>query len=137
MKQQIVKGFIMLKKNVVNLACVFFACAALSFMGCGGSEKGLRLGEKVPENVLVVKLADVLAAPADYNGQKIVLEGIVLTQCPSLCFFNYQEGPQNVTFYPKGFELPKLELGKSVTVYAEVIKGEGQVVFSLLGLEME
>jgi len=127
----------MLKKIAVNLTVLFLACAALSLVGCGGPEKGLRLGEQLPENVSVIKLADVLATPANYNGQKILLKGSVLTQCPSLCFFNFQEGPQNVTFYPKGFELPKLERGKPVTVYAEVIKGEGQVVFSLLGLEME
>ena len=127
----------MLKKIAVNLACAFFACASLSAMGCGGQEKGLRLGEQVPVNLSVVKLADVLAAPAGYHGQKIVLEGSVLTQCPSLCFFNFQDGPKNVTVYPKGFKLPKLERGKPVTIYVEVIKGEGQIVFSLLGLEME
>ena len=131
------KGLIMMKKNALNFVCAFFICAAFTVMGCGGQEKGLRLGERVPETGTLVKLADVLDAPADYNGKNIVLQGTVASQCAALCDFKFQDGSKNITVYPKGFKLTKLETGKPVTIYAEVIKGEGQTVFSLLGLEME
>jgi len=132
------------KKMHKNISLkLIFAClvfGVVSAFGCspsGESGGGLHLGEIVPETAPVVKLADVLAAPVDYDGKKIVLQGTVVSQCASLCDFSFQDGARNITVYPKGFKLPQLERGKPVTVYAEVIKGEGQVVFSLLGLEME
>ncbi len=127
----------MLKKIIVILTCMAFVSLVALSAGCGGTESGLHLGEQAPEDASVLKLTDVLAAPSDYDKQNIVLQGSVVSQCASLCYFSFQDGADTIKLYPKGFKLPQLEHGKPVTVYAEVIRGEGQVVFSLLGLEME
>ena len=106
--------------------------------GCtiSGSDPGVRLGAAIPENAPVVKLASVVDNPAEYNGKTIVVKGTVSSQCPSLCHFVFQEGVHIATIYPQGFKFPRLERGKSVTLYTEVVSGEGQVVFSALGLQM-
>ena len=107
--------------------------------GCNSSESdaGLRLGVAIPENEPVVKLASVMDNPSEYNGKSIVMKGIVSGQCPSFCEFFFKDGVHTATIYPQGFKFPKLEQGKPVTIYSQVISGEGQVVFSALGLKME
>lgn len=110
----------------------------LGAAGCGGSDReaGLRLGLEIPAGEPVVRLASVLENPAEYDGKRIVMQGIVSGQCAALCEFFMLDGAHTATVYPQGFRFPKLERGKSVTIYAQVASGE-QVVLSALGLRME
>ncbi len=95
------------------------------------------LGLPVPDGAPVVKLSDIMDAPDNFNGKKVVLKGIVSAQCPSLCEFTYKEGTTTTLIFPRGFKFPKLETGKPVTVYAEITSGTGQVVVTALGLRRE
>ncbi len=131
-----------MKKRPIIINFIF--CFAVLFFvvmtaGCNisGADAGLRLGVEIPENDPVVKLASVMETPSKYHEKNIVMKGIVSGQCASLCEFFFQDGVQTATIYPQGFKFPKLEKGKSVTIYTQVISGEGQIVFSALGLKME
>ncbi|MBN1128369.1 MAG: hypothetical protein JXA71_05250 [Chitinispirillaceae bacterium] len=105
----------------------------LLFFGC----KTKDLGAAIPADAPQVKLAQVMASPAEYNGKKVVMKGIVSAQCPSLCEFTYKEGTHSTLIFPQGFKFPKLPLGKPVTLFAEVTSGTGQVVVTAHGLKME
>jgi uncharacterized protein YdeI (BOF family) len=124
-------------KNTIRTVLVL--CAVTLMIGCSlpDAQSGLRLGEDIPAGAPVVKLADVLAGPAAFNDARVVLQGVVVSQCSSLCHFNFQDGVHSVTVYPQGFKFPRLDRGKNVTLYAQIISGEGGVVFSVLGLSME
>lgn len=97
----------------------------------------LRLGVDIPAAEPVVGLASVMENPAGYDGKTIVMKGMVSGQCAALCEFLFRDGMHTATIYPQGFKFPKLRKGKPVTLYTQVISGEGQVVFSALGLKME
>jgi len=130
----------MKKRPITARSLVGFAVPLMVVLifGCNisGADAGMRLGVEIPENEPVVKLASVIENPSDYDGRKIVVKGTVSSQCASLCHFIFQDGVHTATIYPQGFKFPKLERGKAVTIYTEVISGEGQVVFSALGLKM-
>ncbi|MBD3317087.1 MAG: hypothetical protein GF344_14970 [Chitinivibrionales bacterium] len=104
--------------------------------GCG-SAGGTKLGVDIPPDAEVVELASVVEKPAAYNGKKVVMKGVIDGQCPALCEFFFKDGLHKVTIFPQGYKFPKLTKGKPVTVYAQVTAGEGQVVFSALGVNVE
>lgn len=117
-----------------------FFVTAVMLMGCspsGSDAFGLQLGVAIPESEPVASLAAVMENPSEYNGKTIVMKGIVSGQCSALCEFFFRDGVHTATIYPEGFKFPKLELNKPVTLYTQVISGEGQTVFSALGLKME
>lgn len=93
------------------------------------------LGAAIPAGAPAARLSAILAEPARYHDQSVVLRGTVNSQCASLCEFTFQDGPHKSLIYPQGFKLPKLKKGESVTLYARVTAGERNVVLTALGLE--
>ncbi len=127
-------------KNTRRLAALAIALAlALTAAGMGGCGKdsGLKLGVEIPSGEPVVRLATVLDNPDEYNGRKVVMQGVVSGQCAALCEFFMLDGAHTATIYPQGFRFPKLDRGRNVTIYAQITSGEGQVVLSAVGLRME
>ncbi len=116
---------------VVALAAGFMFVA-----GCGKSEQ-TKLGAEIPGDADVVELASVIDKPAEYNGKSVVMKGVIAGQCASLCEFFFKDGVHKATIFPQGYKFPKLTTGKPVTVYAQVTAGEGQVVFSALGIKVD
>jgi hypothetical protein len=121
--------------TVVSYALPLLAVLVFGFH-IPGAAAGMHLGKEIPKDLPVTSLAVVVEKPADYDGKTIVLKGIVSSICASRCHFIFQDGVQTVAVYPRGFKLPKMKRGSAVTVYTEVIAGQGQTVFSALGLEM-
>lgn len=113
--------------------------AALVLSGCSGSGggSGTRLGVEIPAGEQAVALASVLEDPAGFNGKKVVMRGVVSAQCASLCEFTLLDGSDSAIIYPQGFNFPRFERGRSVTIYALVTSGEENVVFSALGVRVE
>ncbi len=106
----------------------------LSVPGCS-QNNGLKLGEDVPSEESVTRLAAVMDSPMEYNGKTIVIEGIVSSQCAALCDFMLQDGPHKSTIFPQGFQMPKLNKGLKLKILALVTSGESNIVFSALGIE--
>mgnify|MGYP001102786173 CR=1 FL=1 len=130
----------MKKISFATHAVVFYALPLLAVLIFGFNislaAAGTLLGKEIPKDLPVTSLAVVVDNPADYDGKTIVLKGVVSSICASRCHFIFQDGVQTVAVYPRGFKLPKMTRGSAVTVYTEVIAGQGQTVFSALGLEM-
>jgi hypothetical protein len=123
--------------NTYHYLFFFFLLSfTLLFVTTGCSNKPVKVGESIPSQE-IIKLSDVIAAPQDYNGKKIVMKGIISGQCPSLCEFFFQDGAHKATIFPQGFKFPKFETGKPVTIYAEVTSGTENIVFSALGVTVD
>lgn len=88
----------------------------------------------IPAGIEVIKLADIIANPQNYDGKKIILEGTASSVCASGCDFIFQEGPNTISIQPKGFRIPKLKIGQPVKVYAEIKSGTERIVITALGL---
>lgn len=117
----------------VILVVMLSAFSAMLAQGCA-KDTTLRLGIKIPPAAKVVKLADIIADPAAYNGKSVVIKGVISGQCPSLCEFFYKEGLHQTTIFPQGFKFPKLPVGNPVTVLAHVTAGSENVVLSATGI---
>lgn len=119
-------------------AGVLFTAVVLT-VGCGepAPGSGERFGVDIPSDEPVVELASVLENPAEFDGKRIVMRGVVKGQCASLCEFFMLDGAHTATIYPQGFSFPKLARGGNVTIYALITHGEENVVISALGLRTE
>lgn len=125
-------------KNSYNFLSfiLIVVCMAAGMAGCKGLDSS-RLGIDIPEEAPVISLAHILESPNTYDGQKLVVKGIIAGQCASLCEFFLRDGVHRATIYPQGYDFPKLTIGKSVSAYVLVTSGEENVVFSALGLKIE
>jgi uncharacterized protein YdeI (BOF family) len=70
--------------------------------------------------------------PQDYAGKTVVLEGKIIRECPTGCWFDLQQGQGqiHVDLNPNGFAIPQIT-GEIVMVEGQV-KYEGQNV-SVIG----
>jgi uncharacterized protein YdeI (BOF family) len=114
----------------LSIILVAAACAAA---GCGGRKA---VGTPAKADTEATPLASIMEAPEAYDGQTVVLKGVLSAQCPSLCDFTYAEGNQSVTVYTGEPKPPKVQPGQPVRVTALVHKGKEQVVFTARGLEI-
>ncbi len=115
------------------IGIVILAGAAIGLAGCGGTKT---VGTPAKADTPATPLAAILAAPEKYDGQTVVLNGVLAAQCASLCDFTYAEGNQSVTVFTGDPKPPKIHAGQPVRVTASVHKGEEQVVITAKGLEI-
>jgi hypothetical protein len=84
----------------------------------------------------VVKIADILVNPKEYDGKNVIVKGKISRECPSGCWFNLQEG--NAVIYidllPSNIVIPQ-KTGSSARVTARVVR-EGSDVY-LIGSKVE
>ena len=128
------------RRPVLHTIASFVSLATVViFIGCGESSpgSGKRFGVDIPSEQPVVELASVLENPAEFDGKRIVMRGVVSGQCASLCEFFMLDGKHTATIYPQGFSFPNLARGGNVTIYALITDGEENVVISALGLRIE
>lgn len=127
----------MRNRTLIQVSAVVLLTTAVGLLSGCGKKAGSQLGVDIPAGAPVVKLADVMSSPADYNGKQVVIKGRISGQCPSLCEFFMKEGPHQATIFPKGYKFPKFETGSPVTVYAAVTAGAQNVVLNALGVRLE
>jgi len=110
------------------------ALLALMLQGCGSKES---FGEAVVEKSST-PIADVLSKPADYRGKTVKIEGEIVSECPSGCWFEVGEG--NAVAYvdiaPQGLAIPQ-RVGKKVVVEGTVSFENQKVVVLGKGVEIQ
>lgn len=114
---------------------IFLSILFLLF-SCNQISKIKKIGMEIPDGLEVTKLSDILSNPLKYNGNKVLLEGTVVSVCASGCDFVYQEGNKTVEIYPNNFKVVGLKNGQQVRVYAEIQSGKERIVVSALGMEV-
>lgn len=79
----------------------------------------------------IVKIADILAKPSDYKGQVVIVEGKIIAECPSGCWFTLNDGTGTVyvDLKPNNFVIPQ-KRGAVAKVYGEVVieKGDAYII---------
>ncbi len=78
--------------------------------------------EESPE---ILKIGDILEKPESYEGQAVMVEGKIVTECPSGCWFTLNDGTGTiyVDLAPSNLVIPQ-KRGAFATVYGQVV-GKG------------
>jgi hypothetical protein len=68
-----------------------------------------------------VKIQDIVQNPASYEGNNVVIEGKIDTECPAGCWFivNDESASLYIDILPSNFVIPQ-KAGSSVKVYGQV-----------------
>lgn len=109
----------------------------LGISGCNSnsSEKSERYGVNITEKG-VVNAKDILANPDKYLGQTLRLEGTIVRECPSGCWFYLEDetGTIYVDINPSGLSIPP-KVGKKVVVEGVPENKNGRI--SIIGKGVE
>jgi uncharacterized protein YdeI (BOF family) len=133
----------MRKVNKINLIGLFLVIFVIlvSMAGCSGnssgnsSEKSERYGVNITEK-RVVNTKDILANPDEYLDQTVRLEGKIVRECPTGCWFFLEDetGTIYVDISPSGLSIPP-KVGKKVVVEGVPTNSNGRV--SIIGKGVE
>lgn len=107
-------------------------CTIMGLTACSGNRT---VGRPATADVEPTPLARILESPEVYDGQTVVLNGVLTGQCASLCDFTYTENRRSVTVFMGEVKAPRIPVGQPVRVTAQVHHGEQQVVLTAIGLE--
>ncbi len=124
------------KINLIRFFLVFFVIV-VSMAGCGGnsSNNNEKYGVNITEKG-VVNTKDILANPGEYLGQTVRLEGTIVRECPSGCWFFLEDktGTIYVDINPSGLSIPP-KVGKKVVVEGVPENKNGRI--SIVGKGVE
>jgi len=128
------------KINLIGLFLVIFVMV-VSIAGCSGNSSGnsSNNSEKYGVNITekgVVNTKDILANPDKYLDQTVRLEGKIVRECPSGCWFFLEDetGTIYVDINPSGLSIPP-KVGKKVVVEGVPTNRNGRV--SIIGKGVE
>lgn len=88
------------------------------------------------ENQKVLKISDILDKPENYQGQAIVVEGKIISECGAGCWFTLDDGTGTiyVDLAPSNLVIPQ-KRGAFARVYGQVVR-EGSDTY-LIGTKVE
>jgi len=92
--------------------------------------------EPEEESPKVLKIADILEKPENYQGQAVVVEGKIITECPSGCWFTLNDGTGTVyvDLNPSNLVIPQ-KRGAEAKVYGKVVIENGDAY--IIGTKVE
>ena len=109
----------------------------LSISGCSGnsSNNSESYGVNITEKG-VVSTKDILSNPDKYLGQTLRLEGTIVRECPSGCWFYLEDetGTIYVDINPSGLSIPP-KVGKKVVVEGVPENKNGRISINGKGVE--
>jgi uncharacterized protein YdeI (BOF family) len=109
---------------------------ALVLAGCG--RKGAdAYGQEISERN-VTKLNAILAQPDNFEGKTVTVEGKIIQECPTGCWFDIKDeaGMIHVDIKPSGFAIPQ-KVGKTVKVEGQVSVKNNKPVLIGKGVEIK
>ncbi len=104
----------MLKNKLLLLAVAGF----VAVYGCARQEQ---YGKAITEDKFI-PLSDVLGNMNSYSGKTVKVQGKIVTECPTGCWFEMAEGPAvlYVDIGPQGLAIPQ-KVGKKVVVEGRIV----------------
>jgi uncharacterized protein YdeI (BOF family) len=129
----------MRKVNKINLIGLFLVIFVIlvSMASCSGnsSNNSEKYGVDITEKG-VTSVKDILANPDEYLDQTVRLEGKIVRECPSGCWFFLEDetGTIYVDINPSGLSIPP-KVGKKVVVEGVPTNRNGRV--SIIGKGVE
>jgi len=121
-------------RNTLN--CVWFMALMLTFSGCGKKEAD-KYGQEI-SNHTITKIEAILKTPGDFDGKTVTVQGKIIRECPTGCWFDVQGagGAIHVDIKPSGFAIPQ-KVGKEVIVEGNVSLRDGQLTLIGKGVEIK
>ena len=88
------------------------------------------------EGPKIVKIADVLGEPDNYQGQAVILEGKIISECGAGCWFTLSDGTGTiyVDLAPSNLVIPQ-KRGAFARVYGQVVRKSSDTY--LIGTKVE
>jgi uncharacterized protein YdeI (BOF family) len=125
------------KIKLIGLFLVIFIMV-VSMAGCSGNSSGNnseKYGVDITEKG-VTSVKDILANPDEYLDQTVRLEGKIVRECPSGCWFFLEDetGTIYVDINPSGLSIPP-KVGKKVVVEGVPTNRNGRI--SIIGKGVE
>jgi len=109
---------------------------AFAVSGCGktGDES---YGAPIADRQ-ITELKQIVSEPETFKDKKVTLEGKIIRQCPTGCWFDMQQGTavMHVDINPSGFAIPQ-KPNKTVLVEGTVSVTDGQVEVIGTGVEVK
>lgn len=101
------------------LSILIILSTGLLLSGCG-KKTGESYGQAITTSQ-ITELKEILTQPNDFKDKTVTLEGKIMNQCPTGCWFDMQSGSAvvHVDVNPSGFALPQ-KPGKTVLVEGKV-----------------
>jgi len=108
----------------------------LSISGCNNN-KSEKFGKNITEK-RVIEVKEIFSNPDQYLNQNFKLEGKIVRECPSGCWFYLEDntGTIFVDINPSGLSIPQ-RVGKKVTVEGELKRKDGRMIFVGKGVEIK
>jgi len=105
-------------KQVFVMSAVILLCAMAT--GCG-KQGSVKVDSAEPAAVQIVKIGNILKTPDSYTNSVVAIEGKIVRECPSGCWFDLQEGGAmiHVDIKPSGLAIPQ-KVGKTALVEGRV-----------------
>jgi len=107
----------------------------LSVAGCSSNSK--KFGADITEEK-VVEVKDIFTNPDKYLNQTVKLEGKIVRECPSGCWFFLEDktGKIFVDINPSGLTIPQ-SVGKKVVVEGKLKSRNGRIIIIGRGVEIK
>jgi uncharacterized protein YdeI (BOF family) len=119
-----------LKNNILILLAVIAVIAA----GCA---KEIQFGQEISGRE-IAKIGDILSSPEKYEGKIVKVQGKIIRECPTGCWFNLKDetGVIYVDIMPSGFAIPQ-KTGKQATVEGKVTLKDRRLMIIGKGVEIK
>lgn len=117
---------------------VFTLIAVLAvFFAFGCAQQGKSFGQPITEAKLT-PISDILAKPEQFAGKTVRIEGKIMVECPSGCWFFLKDatGTIYVNLNPSNFAIPQVR-GHEVIVQGAVKKGGPQLEVTGEGVQIK
>jgi uncharacterized protein YdeI (BOF family) len=88
------------------------------------------------EGPKIVRIGDVLSNPSEFKDQEVIVEGKIITECPSGCWFTLDDGTGTVyvDLNPNNLVIPQ-KRGAEAKVYGKVVIENGDAY--IIGSKVE
>jgi uncharacterized protein YdeI (BOF family) len=126
-----------IKKKISDIWFITFILGLmLTLSGCGRKEAekyGQQISDQTP-----TKTSAILTKPLDYDDKTVTIEGTIIRECPTGCWFDIkeQEGIIHVDINPSGFAIPQ-KIGKTVMVEGKVSVRDNQPIIIGSGVQIK
>lgn len=102
--------------------------------GCGKPE----IYGNIDPGMEKTDVSKILSEPASFDGKTVKIEGKIITECPSGCWFDAGDGSRTirVDIAPAGLAIPQ-QVGKVVVVNGKISVRDNQVKLLGEGVEIK
>lgn len=120
--------------NKITYIFIAVVGVALALSGC--TKKSNQTYGQPVSGQPSTELEQILSNPADFQDKTVTLEGEIITECPTGCWFDMKQGGAvvHVDLKPSGFAIPQ-KTGRTVRIEGTV-KVEGDAI-EIIGTGVE